>query len=66
MSTTAFNNIAGINLDFEIYINKNVTVRLFIVLYLRNFFTDCFEILTQPCISIRASFYILITYMSHP
>jgi hypothetical protein len=35
------------------------------MLYLRNFFTDCFEILTQPCIPIRACFYIPIIYMSH-
>jgi hypothetical protein len=33
-----------------IYINKNVNVRLFKVLNLRKFFTDCFEILTQLCI----------------
>jgi hypothetical protein len=32
-----------------IYINKNVNVTLFVIGYLRNFFTDCFEIWTQLC-----------------
>jgi hypothetical protein len=41
-----------------IYINKNVNVRLFKVLNLRKFFTNCFEILTQRCIRIRTCFYI--------
>jgi hypothetical protein len=41
-----------------IYINKNVTVRLFKGLNLRKFFTDCFAILTQRSIRIRACFYI--------
>jgi hypothetical protein len=54
------------NKNIRIYINKNVNVRLFKILYLRNFFTDCFEILTQPCIPIRACFYIPIIYMPHP
>jgi hypothetical protein len=35
---------------YIIYINKNVNVRLFKILNLRKFFTDCFEILTQRCI----------------
>jgi hypothetical protein len=47
------------------YINKNVTVRLFKILNLRNFFADCFEILTQRCIRIRACFYIPVVQMSH-
>jgi hypothetical protein len=42
----------------SVYINKNVTVRLFKVLTLRKFFTDCFAILTQRCIRIRTCFYI--------
>jgi hypothetical protein len=46
-----------------IYINKNVNVRLFKVLNLRKFFTDCFEILIQRCIRICACFYIPILYM---
>jgi hypothetical protein len=41
-----------------LYINKNVTVCLFLILNLQKFFTDCFEILTQRCIRIRAFFYI--------
>jgi Notch-like protein len=44
-----------------IYINKNVNVRLFKILNLRKFFTDCFEILTQCCIRIRA---FLCTYIT--
>jgi hypothetical protein len=51
---------------YYIYINKNVNVHLFIALYLRNFFTDWFQILTQPCIPIHACFYMPIIYMSHP
>jgi hypothetical protein len=35
---------------------------LYRFLYLRKFFTDCFEILTQRCIRIRACFYIPILY----
>ena len=41
-----------------IYINKNVNVRLFLISNLRKFFIDCFEILIQRCIRIRACFYI--------
>jgi hypothetical protein len=37
-----------------IYINKNVNVRLLKILNLSKFFTDCFEILTQRCIRLRA------------
>jgi hypothetical protein len=44
------------------YINKNVNVRLYRFLYLRKFFTDCIEILTQRCIRIRACFHIPILY----
>jgi hypothetical protein len=36
-------------LFLSIYINKNVNVTLFVISYLRNFFTDCFEIWTQLC-----------------
>jgi hypothetical protein len=46
----------------DICINKNVNVRLFKVLNLRKFFTDCFEILIQRCIRIRACFYVPILY----
>jgi hypothetical protein len=49
----------GIPWTTSIYTNKNVNVRLFKILNLRKFFTDCFEILTQRCIRIRACFYIL-------
>jgi hypothetical protein len=45
-----------------LYINKNVNVRLYRFLYLRKFFTDCFEILTQRCIRIRACSHIPILY----
>jgi hypothetical protein len=31
---------------------------MFKILNLRKFFTDCFEILTQPCLRIRACFYV--------
>ena len=44
--------------SYLIYINKNVNVRLFLISNLRKFFTDCFEILIQRCIRIRACFYI--------
>ena len=37
----------------QIYINKNVNVRLYITCNLRKFFTDRLKILTQPCIRIR-------------
>jgi hypothetical protein len=49
----------------KIYINKNVNVRLFKILNLLKFFTDCFEILTQRCIRIRACFYVHILYRCH-
>jgi hypothetical protein len=49
----------------SIYINKNVNVRLFKILNLRKFFTNCFEILTQRCIRIRACFYVPILYRCH-
>jgi hypothetical protein len=42
------------------YINKNVNVNLFKALNLRKFFTDCFEILIQRCIRLRAFLYIYI------
>jgi hypothetical protein len=46
------------SVESSIYINKNVNVRLLKILNLRKFFTDCFEILTQHCIRIRACFYV--------
>jgi hypothetical protein len=49
----------------NIYINKNVNVRLFKLLNLRKFFTDCFEILIQRCIRTRACFYVPILYRCH-
>jgi hypothetical protein len=48
----------------KIDINKNVNIRLFKILNLRKFFTDCFAILTQRCIRIRAFFYIPTVYIS--
>jgi hypothetical protein len=48
-----------------IYVNINVNVRLFNILNLRKFFTDCFEILTQRCIRIRTCFYVPILYRCH-
>ena len=52
-------NLIEDQVDFrKIYINKNVNVRLFKILNLRKLFTDCFEILTQRRIRIRACFYI--------
>jgi hypothetical protein len=56
------NNSGGIII---IYINKNVNVRLFKILNLRKFFTDCFEILTQRCIRIHACFYVPVLYRCH-
>jgi hypothetical protein len=44
--------------SISIYINKNVNIRLYKILNLRKFFTDCFEIFTQRCIRIHACLYI--------
>jgi hypothetical protein len=43
-------------LNMYIYINKNLNVRLFKILNIRKFFTDCFEILTQRYIRICPCF----------
>jgi hypothetical protein len=40
------------------YIHTHVRVRLFKIFNLRQFFTDRFELLAQPCIPIRAFLYI--------
>jgi hypothetical protein len=45
-------NVADCIVRF-IYINIYVNVPIFLILNLRKFFTDCFEILTQRCIRIR-------------
>ena len=54
---TAGGGVSCIAQHVTIYINKNVNVRLVLIENLLKFFTDCFEILIQRCIRMRAFLY---------